>query len=311
MTRAELEEDVSVGDIVKITTKSGEYTGRVEEFGESAVRLTNLDNGKPKRIAYDFIMEYDTNIKGADVISVGLDAESKLVAIPGTNYRMGQTPVTQRLYKKVMGENPSWFQLSNDYLDDDEREALGRNTANNPVEFVSWFDAVYFCNKLSMKEGLTPAYSVDGETDPEYWGYTPHQGEKIDSEVECDFDSDGYRLPTNDEWEEAANAGGSYTYSGSDDLDEVGWYGGNSDNVTHPVAQKMSNDYGLYDMTGNVWEWAWEWKRFPDSDYVSVCSRGGSYYSNNTDLCEVSYRIGYGARHQDEIIGFRLLRPMD
>ncbi len=307
MTRAELEEDVSVGDIVKITTKSGEYTGRVEEFGESAVRLTNLDNGKPKRIAYDFIMEYDTNIKGADVISVGLDSESKLVPIPGTNYRMGQTPVTQRLYKKVMGENPSYFQLSNDNLDDDRREALGRNTANNPVENMSWFDAVYFCNKLSMMEGLTPAYSVDGETDPEYWGYTPHQGEEIDSEVECDFDSDGYRLPTNDEWEEAANGGGSYTYSGSDDLDEVGWYKDNSDGMTHPVAQKMPNDYGLYDMSGNVWEWVWDSAR---GNPANRCNRGGSYYGFAGN-CEVSYRGGSYASNQDSVFGFRLLRPMD
>ena len=110
MTRAELEEDISIGDTVKITTKSGEFTGRVEEFGESAVKLTNPENGKPKRIAYDFIMEYDTDIVAAqDVVSIVVDSDFKLVAIPGTSYRMGQTQVTQRLYEKVMGENPSWF----------------------------------------------------------------------------------------------------------------------------------------------------------------------------------------------------------
>ena len=184
---------------------------------------------------------------------------------------------------------------------------LSRNTANNPVETVSWFDVVYFCNKLSMMEGLTPAYSVDGKTDPEYWGYTPHQGEKIDSEVECDFDSDGYRLPTNDEWEEAANGGGSYTYSGSDDLDEVGWYGDNSDYVTHPVAQKMANDYGLHDMSGNVCEWVWDSVQdIPAGRYF----RGGSYGSF-AGYCEVSYRCNGGADYQNGGIGFRLLRPMD
>ena len=287
MTRDELEEDVSVGDIVKITTKSGEFTGFVEEFGEFTVKLTNPENGKPKRIAYDFIMEYDTDIAGA------ADKYSKMVAIPGTKFRMGETQVTQRLYKKVMGENPSsenWF-----------------IAANNPVENVSWYDAVYFCNKLSMMEGLSPAYSVDGETNPEYWGYTPHQGESIESEVECDFDANGYRLPMNDEWEEAAKGGEDYTYSGSGDLDEVGWYDDNSDNVTHPVAQKMENGYGLYDMSGNVWEWVWE---TGPGNPGNRFARGGCYY-NCSDRCEVSDRDGYNAYNQYRNIGFRLLRPKD
>lgn len=305
MTRQELEEDVNVGDTVKITTKSGEFTGRVEEFGESAIRLTNPENGKPKRIAYEFIMEYDT---GADMISIGIDTESKMVAIPGKNYRMGQTPVTQRLYKKVMGENPSWFQRSNDKLDDKQRDALEGNTANNPVESVSWYDAVYFCNKLSMKEGLTPAYSVDGETDPEYWGYTPHQRESIESEVECDFDANGYRLPTNDEWEEAAKGGEDYTYSGSDDLDEVGWYNDNSNNVTHPVAQKMANGYGLYDMSGNVWEWVWESDPDP-AFHGGRFDRGGSC-DEDSYFCEVFARSSR-TYYQNCLVGFRLLRPLD
>jgi len=105
------------------------------EEDESAVKLTNPENGKPKRIAYDFIV--NTNIaRSADVISIGVDTDSKMVAIPDTKYRIGQTQVTQRLYKKVMGENPSFFQFSNDDLDDDQREALEVNisTDNNPVE---------------------------------------------------------------------------------------------------------------------------------------------------------------------------------
>ncbi|MBQ1592493.1 MAG: SUMF1/EgtB/PvdO family nonheme iron enzyme [Treponema sp.] len=246
-------------------------------------------------------------VKMSNAISV--DSESKLIAIPGKKYMMGQTPVTQRLYQKVMGENPSYFQLSNDDLDDDEREALEEegDTANNPVENVSWFDAVYFCNKLSIKEGLTPAYSVDGETDPESWGYTPHQDESIDSGVDCDFSANGYRLPTNDEWENAADGGESYTYSGSDDLDEVGWYDDNSNNVTHPVAQNMANGYGLYDMSGNVCEWVWEpYPDTPDNRF----SRGGGYY-DLADFCGVSYRSNYGAYFRYYSLGFRLLRPLD
>ncbi len=240
-------------------------------------------------------------------ISIGIDPDSKMVAIPGTNYMMGQTQVTQRLYKKVMGENPSYFKRSNDELSDDDRDSLGGSTANNPVESVSWFDAVYFCNKLSMAEGLTPAYSVDGETDPDYWGYTPHQDESIDSDVECDFDSNGYRLPTNDEWEEAARGGEDCVYSGSDDLDEVGWYGNNSDKVTHPVAQKAANGYGLYDMSGNVWEWVWE--SYPDDPDFRF-RRGGGYY-DFASVSGVSFRNGYYADGRLNDCGFRLLRPKE
>ena len=157
-----------------------------------------------------------------------------------------------------------------------------------------------------MMEGLTPAYSVDGKTDPESWDYTPHLGKSIDSDVDCDFNANGYRLPTNDEWEEAANGGESYKYSGSDNLDDVGWYKDNSNKVTHPVAQKMANAYGLYDMSGNVWEWVW--KVEPGSPGIHFI-RGGSY-CDFTDDCEVSDNLGIAER-RFICLGFRLLRPQD
>ncbi|MBP5176483.1 MAG: SUMF1/EgtB/PvdO family nonheme iron enzyme [Treponema sp.] len=306
MTRSELEKNVNIGDIVKITTKHGEFTGRVEEFVETAVKLTNLKNRRAKRIAYDFILT--TNIVClTNMVSIGVDTNSKMVAIPGTNYRMGQTQVTQRLYKKVMGENPSYFQLSNDNLDNDQRKVLEEkgNTDNNPVECVSWYDAIYFCNKLSMMEGLTPAYSVDEETDPEYWNYTPHQGESI--LISRNNTANGYRLPWNNEWENAAKGGEDYTYSGSDNLEEVGWYKGNSNHITHPVAQKIANGYGLYDMSGNVWEWVWNTHPNLPSNYI----RGGGW-DHDARYCEVDFlRYNFIAYHNHFYIGFRLLRPID
>ena len=239
-----------------------------------------------------------------------VDKYSSFVFVEGKNkkgYYISKYLVTQELYECVMGENPSWFQLSNDKLNEGQHKALEENggTSYNPVERVSWFDAVYFCNKLSMRDGLTPAYSVDGKTDPGCWGYTPHHGERI--YVNCNFDASGYRLPTNDEWEEAARGDEDYRYSGSDDLDEVGWYDDNSDNVTHPVAQKMENGYGLYDMSGNVWEWVWE---TGPGNPGNRFARGGCYY-NCSDRCEVSDRDGYNAYNQYRNIGFRLLRPKD
>lgn len=310
MTKKELEEALKVGDTVKILTKNGEFAGRLESFGETAIKLLNPITGSPKGIVYDFIVGYDADLATSeDVINIGIDFESKMIKIPGTNYRMGMTAVTQRLYEKVMGENPSYFQLFNDELEDYERDSLEEegNSDNNPVERVSWFDAIYFCNKLSLMEGLEPAYSVDGETDPAYWEYTPHQGESLDSDVYCDWSSDGYRLPTNEEWDEAAKGGENFKYSGSDDLDEVGWYEGNSNGISHSVAQKKANGYGLYDMSGNVSEWTWDIGPHGTEERFI---RGGSF-DRDAYSCEVGAKfVIFSNEIQPIDQGFRLLRPL-
>ena len=88
----------------------------------------------------------------------------KMIKIPGKDFKMSATEITQKQYEEVMGENPSCFQISNEKLDDETREQL-KNTSNNPVEMVRWYDAIYFCNKLSEKFGFTPVYAVDGKTD--------------------------------------------------------------------------------------------------------------------------------------------------
>ena len=209
-------------------------------------------------------------------------SEKDFVEIPGMNIKMLKTEVTQELYESVMGENPS--------------VCFGRD---RPVEFVSWYDAVYFCNSLSEMKGKRPVYAVDGETDVKKWGYTPHEWEEIEGEITQNTSASGFRLPTLEEWEYAASGGEYYIYAGSDDLDEVGWYDENSDNKTHPVAQKKANGYGLYDMTGNVWEWGWD-------SYVSGgrCYCGGSYYRG---VCEVDDWINDydDSRYFD--LGFRLV----
>ncbi|MBP5358062.1 MAG: SUMF1/EgtB/PvdO family nonheme iron enzyme [Treponema sp.] len=310
MTREELEEKLTIGEFVTIVMEDRKFMGRVDEFCEDGLKLINLVNDRPKRIDYAFIDDLDKGEEDSeDVIGLGIDRDYKMIFVPEIGYMMGQTPVTQSLYKKVMGENPSWFQFSNDKLSDRERSCLERDgqALRNPVENVSWYDAIYFCNKLSLIEGLEPAYFVDGEVDPEYWGYIPHHGEILGTKVLCDIEAKGYRLPLDEEWEESTGSVGSYNYSGSDDLDEVGWYGKNSSFVTHPVGLKKANDFGLYDMSGNVWEWVSDF--IPDRKNYH-CSRGGCYSSQDLS-CGVSQLMFSDANERNKDIGFRLYRLLE
>ncbi len=206
----------------------------------------------------------------------------------GFAFQIHKTEVTQSLYSSVIvGANPSHF--------------MG---LEKPVDSVSWYDAIYFCNKLSQKCGYKPVYSVNGETDVAKWGYTPQEGKSIKGEVEQNLKADGFRLPTNDEWTFAAKGGQGFRYSGSDNIDEVGWYKENSDGETHPVAQKKPNGYGLYDMSGNVEEWGWD---ACDNNYRYGC--GGSCY-NYAEACEVSNRYSSIAGRSNYDLGFRVARSL-
>lgn len=213
--------------------------------------------------------------------------KSKMVVMPRQDFEVLNTEVTQKMYRAVMGENPSDFKGE-----------------NNPVEGVSWYDAIYFCNKLSEKFAYEPVYAVDGETDVRRWKYTPHKGDFIRGDITWDNSANGFRLPTEDEWEYAAKGGQNYKYAGSDNLDEVGWYWDNSGETIHPVMQKKPNGYGLYDMSGNVWEW---------SGAVSGSGRvvrGGSWHYSAYS-CTVSFLNFFSPGSRRDDLGFRVVRTIE
>lgn len=197
---------------------------------------------------------------------------------------MSDHPVTRGEYKAVMGIDPSTAKA----YDKDGNELTGDdNVKNNPVNFVSWYDALVYCNTLSIKEKLTPCYAIGGKTHPSEWGAVPTENNSTWDAATCDFAADGYRLPTEAEWEWAARGGKSYTYAGSDDVNDVAWWSGNTNKSgTRDVKTKKANTYGLYDMSGNVWEWCWDWyggisSETPDTGSDSGsdrCYRGTSWY---------------------------------
>ena len=214
------------------------------------------------------------------------DATTTNISIISRPFRMSEHEITRSQFSSIMGTDPS-----------DTDSSTG---TDDPVQNVSWYDAIAFANKLSIEEGLTPVYSVNGITDWEALAYGSIPTERDDDwdAATADWDADGYRLPTEMEWMWAAMGadqdaqpaamqdgvnGSGYTkpfagYDGSNSIDDYAWYNGNSSSTTHPVGTKNANELGLHDMSGNVTEWNWDWHW--EDDYPSgelTDYRGGGY----------------------------------
>lgn len=219
---------------------------------------------------------------------------NRLKDIPNDNvfqdgFYMGRYEVTQAEWNQYM--MPADVSTAGDKL---------------PVDNVSWINAIRYCNARSEKEGLDPAYQITGSTA---------------ASVRCNFNANGYRLPTEAEWEMAAKAGALNAYSGSDDLSDVAWYRDNSGGRIRTGGGKQANGYGLYDMTGNVAEWCWDWYNAnyptslntfinptgPDSGTLKVI-RGGSVRNGEGTNIGILYREKGDPGKAYSLIGFRLVR---
>ncbi|WP_150241311.1 formylglycine-generating enzyme family protein [Nocardiopsis quinghaiensis] len=190
-------------------------------------------------------------------------------------FRLASRPVSRESYRAVRGEVPE--------------SSAGPRT---PVTEVSWLDAVRFCDLLSRAEGLDPCYSTGEDPDAR--------------DVTCDWEADGYRLPSEAEWEYACRAGSSgVRYA---ELDEIAWYRANSGGEVHDAATRAPNAWGLHDMIGNVWEWCWD--LYDPGVYGPYRVFRGGGWQDHPRSCRASCRRKSHPTLRVDDLGFRLARSL-
>ncbi|MFI9323748.1 formylglycine-generating enzyme family protein [Kitasatospora aureofaciens] len=208
-----------------------------------------------------------------------MEPSTGLIAVPP-----GRVTLSDRRTQRTWSVEVAPFELGACPVTREEYEGVAGD--RRPAHSVSWLDAVRHCNELSRREGLAPAYRVDGE------------------DVSWDRGADGYRLPTEAEWEHACRAGTDGPRYGP--LDEIAWHRGNSGERPHSVGELRPNAYGLYDLLGNVWEWCWE--LYDPEVYGSYrVLRGGGWFDEHWS-CRASVRRRSHPTLRIDDVGFRLAR---
>lgn len=239
-----------------------------------------------------------------------VEAPVHLVSI--STYYIDTTEITYEKWTEVW----NWG-LTHGYAD----LSTGRNGydpigAYNPVTYVNWYDVVKWCNARSEKDGLTPVFYTRSAFDTVY-----RSGQLDISNDAVKWTANGYRLPTEAEWEFAARGGTKskgFTYSGSNNLDSVAWYYSNNGFSSHQVATKGANELGLYDMSGNVFEWCWDWfgmysasaQTDPTGPTIGPYRilRGGNSCCPPETWCRVAFRFVSNANVLNVYVGLRCVR---
>jgi formylglycine-generating enzyme required for sulfatase activity len=235
-----------------------------------------------------------------------------------SGFYMSKYPITQLEYWAVMGRTIEEQQESAALNDSSDK---GRGD-KYPIYYVSWYEALVFCNKLSMILGVDPVYKIKGTTDPSEWG-NPWEWYGTDAAwdaVTIVDGANGYRLPTEAQWEYACRAGTTSAYSNGDTINSsTGWYNSNTAQRTNVVGRRPANAWGLYDMHGNIWEWCWDWY----GSYSSAAQtdpggpssgtdpkrvvRGGAWSTYGKELRSAA-RLSYSPSVRRDDIGFRVVR---